>query len=47
MNAFKVYDFDPADVFQKEDVQKGMHCLDSYVRDVKYLLARFEAEGFF
>ncbi|TDG48823.1 hypothetical protein AWZ03_004726 [Drosophila navojoa] len=47
MNAFKHNDFDPAEVFQKEDLQRGMYRLDSYVQDVKYLLARFEAEGFF
>ncbi|XP_023178911.2 uncharacterized protein LOC111604904 [Drosophila hydei] len=45
--ALKLYDVDPADIFQKEDVQRRLYRLDLYVQDVKHLLARFEKDGFF
>ncbi|XP_030572035.1 uncharacterized protein LOC115770764 [Drosophila novamexicana] len=47
MCALKLYAFDPADIFQHEDVRKTMYRLDLYIEDVKNLLSRFEEEGYF
>lgn len=47
MGALKLKSFDPAELMQKEEMRKKLYRFESFIEDVKYLLARFDELGYF
>ncbi|XP_023178867.2 uncharacterized protein LOC111604864 [Drosophila hydei] len=47
MGCLQLKDFDPVELMQKEEARKPLYRLDSYVKDIKFLLARYEEQGYF
>ncbi|EDW66725.1 uncharacterized protein [Drosophila virilis] len=47
MGVLKLKSFDPAELMQKEELRKKLYRFESFIEDVKCLLARFEELGYF
>ncbi|XP_017873523.1 PREDICTED: uncharacterized protein LOC108620977 [Drosophila arizonae] len=47
MGCLQLKDFDPAELMQSEDARKPLYRLESYIKDIEFLLARYEEQGYF